>query len=367
MQSFLQRLSVSFWSALRGGLGWLGHRVHSTPWLSGWVYAPLPQRHPDADYRDYNGWIFGCIDSQERMLADGPRMAFYHALITRELPAGSRVIDLGTGTGVLAAWAARAGAAQVWALDHSVILETARTVAAANGLDQINFVSTHSTDFKLPEPVDVIVHEQMGDFLFDEGMVSNVCDLRDRLLKPGGRILPSRFAWFCEPVMLREDRRVPFLWEMNVHGYDYACLAEEQPNEPEYFRHASCDLQLVERFLGAAEPTLRFDLETMTGVAELPRELTVTRTVMADGLLDAVAVFFEVEAAEGALRLSSSPLDAGRAPHWAYRLLRVRQRRVAAGDVIAVELTVGRWEDPDSWEWSVAVRRRPKASAEATE
>jgi protein arginine N-methyltransferase 1 len=39
----------------------------------------------------------------------------------------------------------------------------------------------------------VILHEQMGDYLFDEAMVTNVCDLRDRLLKRGGLILPSCF------------------------------------------------------------------------------------------------------------------------------------------------------------------------------
>ena len=58
--------------------------------------------------------------------------------------------------------------------------------------------------------------------MFDEAMVPNVCDLRDRLLKPGGLILPSQFELFCEPMTLHDDRRVPFIWELNdEHGFDF--------------------------------------------------------------------------------------------------------------------------------------------------
>ncbi len=362
MFSTLQGLSVSFWSASRRGLHRLGRWVQSRPALSGWVYAPVPERNPDADYRDYNGWLFGLMDQQERMLGDRPRMDFYHTLIADGVRAGDRVIDLGTGTGVLAAWAARAGAGQVWALDHSAILETAKTVAAANGVSGVEFVATHSTDFKLDAPVDVIVHEQMGDFLFDESMVANVCDLRDRLLRPGGRILPSRFGWFCEPVMLREERRVPFLWEIHSHGYDYGCMEAERPDEAEYYRWASCDLGVVERFVGAPEPALRVDLETIAGVAALPRSLVLRRDVTEAGRVDGLAVYFEVEGPAGR-RLSSSPRDAGRAPHWAYRILRTDTILVAVGDVLVVELEVGRWENPDSWEWSVYIEEAEEDTA----
>ena len=182
----------------------------------------------DARYRAYNGWYFAQLGEQERMLADKPRMAFYHAAIARHVQPGDRVIDLGTGTGILAAFAARRGAAKVYAIDHSAILKHARTLAAHNRVRNIDFIATHSQDFRLDERVDVIVHEQMGDWLFDEAMVANITDLRDRLLKPGGRILPSRFEFYCEPVKLRDRSQVPFIWELEVHGYDYSCL-EAQP------------------------------------------------------------------------------------------------------------------------------------------
>lgn len=363
MTTFLQGLSVSFWSAGRRALRGLGRWVQARAWLSDWFYAPVPERSPEAAYRDFNGWYFGLLDQQERMLADEPRMAFYHAMITRHIRRGDRVIDLGTGTGVLAAWAARAGAAQVYALDHSAILETAKTVAAANGLTGIDFVAVHSADFTLPDRVDVILHEQMGDYLFDEGMVANVCDLRDRLLKPGGRIWPSRFAWYCEPVQLREERRVPFIWEMNVRGYDYACLHAQRPDEPEYYRQASCDLGVVAAFLGTPAPALTLDLQTIDAATGLPGGLTIERVVTRAGRLDGLVVFFEVQVDDD-LRLSSSPLDPGRAPHWGFRILRTDADDLAVGDVVTIELAVGRWADPDTWQWTHTTRRlRSRAAA----
>lgn len=333
-----------------------GRWLEDSPGLSGWFYAPGPERHPDAAYRDFNGWYFGLMDQQERMLADEPRMNFYHEMIRRHIGPGDHVIDLGTGTGVLAAWAAKSGAAQVHALDHSLILDTARRVASANGVERVDFVAVHSADFTLPERVDVILHEQMGDYLFDEGMVANVCDLRDRLLKPDGRILPSRFEWFCEPVTLWPDRRVPFVWEMNAHGYDYACLRDEPPEEPEYYRQASCDLGVVKAFLGEPSPALTVDLMTIDPRDGLPREVVIRRAAVRAGRLDGLAVFFRV-LVDDDLALGSSPLDPDRAPHWAYRILRTDTEELAVGDVLIAELRVGRWDDQDSWRWSHTIKR----------
>jgi len=129
------------------------------------------------------------------MLADRRRMDFYHAAIARHIHPGDRVIDLGTGTGILAAFASRAGAATVYAIDHSRILKRARKLAAHNGVANVEFIATHSKDFALAERVDVILHEQMGDWLFNEAMVANVIDLRDRLAAALKLVATGRPRW----------------------------------------------------------------------------------------------------------------------------------------------------------------------------
>jgi protein arginine N-methyltransferase 1 len=246
--------------------------------------------------------------------------------------------------------AARRGAAHVYAIDHSEILTHARSLAAANRIERIEFLATHSKAFTTDEPVDVILHEQMGDCLFDEAMVANVTDLRDRLLRPGGLILPSVFEFYCEPIKINDARLVPFIWELEVQGYDYSSLERHRPQDPAYYHLASSDPTLVDHFLGEPEPALTIDLHTVNE-AELPREITLRRTVVNAGRLDGYAVFFRARV-DGDLSLSSDPTDPRRAPHWGFRILRNERDDFVAGDEIEVRLTVERWPDLDSWRWS---------------
>ena len=336
--------------------------VQARPALAAWFF-PRDEGTRESRYREYNGWYFANFYEQEKMLADKPRMDFYHAAVTRHIQPGDRVIDLGTGTGILAAFAARRGAAKVYAIDHSEILKHAKTLAVANQIQNVEFISTHSQKFSTDEPVDVILHEQMGDCLFDEAMVANVCDLRDRLLKPGGLILPSCFELYCEPMKLNDDRRVPFIWELNVHGYDYSSMERNRPQDSDYYHLRSSDLSFVDHFLGEPEPVLSVDLHTLKE-ADMPRDLRFTRTVVNAGRLDGYAVFFRARV-DGDLCLSSGPLDAGRAPHWGFRILRTDRDDFAAGDVIEVTLTVDRWPDLDTWRWS-HVKRSAASVAAAT-
>jgi protein arginine N-methyltransferase 1 len=353
----LQRLSVSVFSAVRGRFARVRAWISAKPGRAAWVY-PEGEKTPESRYREYNGWYFAGFGEQERMLADHPRMDFYHAAIARHIRPGDRVVDLGTGTGILAALAARRGAAKVYAIDHSKILKQAKKLAAHNRIERVEFLATHSKDFVADEPVDVIVHEQMGDWLFNEAMVANVTDLRDRMLKPGGLILPSRFELYCEPVKLRDERHVPFIWELNVHGYDYSCLERNRPQEPEYYHRRGGDRGLVEHFLGEPQPAFSFDLHSVRE-ADMPRELRFTRAVERAGRLDGYAVYFCARVDDD-LRLSSGPLDPDRAPHWGFQILRTDREDFNVGDVIDVTLKVERWSDPDSWRWS-HVRRAAAA------
>ncbi|MGJ8632834.1 MAG: methyltransferase domain-containing protein [Luteolibacter sp.] len=349
--SSIQRFTVSCSQHVRRACSNFGKWLGGSPWLRAWFYPLEVVKTPAEKYREYNEECFSDIHEQERMLADGHRMAFYHEAISRKIKPGDRVIDLGTGTGILAAFASRQGAAQVYAVDHSSIIEHARELAAENGIENVDFEDVHSSKLYLDEKVDVILHEQIGDFLFDEAMVPNVCDLRDRLLKPGGLILPSDFELFCEPMTLHDDRRVPYISELtDVHGFDFSSMERSRPQNSEYHSLVSCDLGVVKQFLGEPAPLLEVDLHTVTE-STLPLSVTFRRKVTKPGVLDGLVIYMKAKV-DGDLVLSSSPLDPGRAPHWGFRILRLDQSRVEIGDELEITLAVEDWADPSSWGWT---------------
>ena len=352
--SSLQRFSILVSRRVRRASSHLGQWLRGSPRRKAWFYPPAKVATPAEKYRQTNVDYFSDLHAQERMLADQQRMAFYHEAISRKIKPGDRVIDLGTGTGILAAFASRQGAARVYAVDHSSIIEHAKQLAAENGIENVDFEDVHSTKFYLDEPVDVILHEQIGDFLFDEAMGPNVCDLRDRLLKPDGLILPSQFELFCEPMTLHDDRRVPYIWELtDVHGFDFSSMERSRPQDAEYHGLVSCDPGVVKHFLGELAPMVKVDLHTITE-STLPLQVTFTRKVTNAGLLDGLVVFMKAKVDDD-LVLSSSPLDPERAPHWGFRILRLDQSDLEIGDELEVTLTVKDWADPETWRWTCGV------------
>ena len=65
------------------------------------------------NYARYNANAFSHLFEHEQMLADEVRMASYARGIREHIGAADRVLDLGTGTGVLAMLAARATRGEV--------------------------------------------------------------------------------------------------------------------------------------------------------------------------------------------------------------------------------------------------------------
>ncbi len=133
------------------------------------------------------------------MLRDELRNAAYAAGIAALAP-GRTVLDIGTGSGLLAMLAARAGALHVYAceLDQRLAV-TAHEIIAANGLaDRITVLPIHSDKLDcerdLAGGVDLVISEIFSDDLLGEGVLPSLGDVRRRLCLPGARFLPARAA-----------------------------------------------------------------------------------------------------------------------------------------------------------------------------
>ena len=118
---------------------------------------------------------------------------------------GDVVLDLGTGSGVLAIAAARAGARRVYAVEASDIAEVAQRVFAANGVtDTVTLVPGWSREIELPEPADLLVAELIGNEPFEEEILETTLDARRRLLKPDARLIPHSLTLLARPLRLPE-------------------------------------------------------------------------------------------------------------------------------------------------------------------
>ncbi|UCE84701.1 MAG: 50S ribosomal protein L11 methyltransferase, partial [Deltaproteobacteria bacterium] len=136
-----------------------------------------------------------------KMIADAVRMDAYARALRDAVREDSVVLDVGTGTGIFALLACRFGARRVYAIEPGDAIEVAREVAAANGYaERIQFIQDRAEDVKLPERADVIVSDLRGALPFLGGHLQTIADVRERLLAPGGQLIPLRDEVWAAPV-----------------------------------------------------------------------------------------------------------------------------------------------------------------------
>lgn len=138
---------------------------------------------------DVPGWHF-------RMLRDAARTAAYEAALRRAVTPETRVLEIGSGSGILAMMAARAGAKHVYTCEAvPAIARAARDIVALNGFaDRITVVTGHSSALSpadLGGPVDVLVSEIISNDVVSEGVLPSLADAMERLVAPGAAVIPA--------------------------------------------------------------------------------------------------------------------------------------------------------------------------------
>ena len=226
---------------------------------------------------------------------------------------GDVVLDVGAGSGILSMFAARAGAARVYAVERTTVAVLAQELAAANGFSEVvRVIHGDLMDVELPERVDVIISEWLGGFGIDEGMLVPVIAARDRWLKPGGIMIPrSVTAWTA----LVDDRHlgetVEFLRD-NPYDLSLDAIVEMTVNEISYsgtFRHLESGDTRSEPGRLWTTDALRIPLEQ----AQAPHAAETLLRVRDPGTTNALALWFSADLAPGT-SLSVGPGDPP--THW---------------------------------------------------
>ena len=138
-------------------------------------------------------------DFHYAMVNDHPRNDFYRQSLAAVVNSDTHVLEIGTGSGLLAMIAAKQGAKFVTAVEanrHMAALAT--RIIAANGLtDRVKVINKLSTDVVPADlaphgPADVLLSEILGTLMLGESALEYNADARDRgLLKPRGALVPA--------------------------------------------------------------------------------------------------------------------------------------------------------------------------------
>ncbi len=166
------------------------------------------------------------------MIAEPVRRQAYVEALERAVRPGCTVLDLGTGPGFFAMVAARLGAAKVYGVDPSPSIELAPRLAEINGLgERLEFRQGSSTELELPEKVDVVVSDLRGVLPLFQGHIPAIVDARERLLAPGGVLIPRRDQLWAALVEAEEThRRLTHGWQQRPLGLDLSLGLERVTN-----------------------------------------------------------------------------------------------------------------------------------------
>lgn len=287
------------------------------------------------------GSVFDRAAVHISMLNDRVRTEAFLAAIRATVRPGDVVVDIGTGTGVLAVAAALAGARRVYAIEAGAMARVAREVVKSNGVaDRVTVIEGWSHSVTLPERADVLVSETIANAAFEENIIGIVRDATDRLLKPEARIVPREVRLQGLPVQLGEGwlERLVFrsgrtrLWQ-DWYGVDFSALPG-LPLSPEAMPRVKLNKAGAWTALGKVVPLARAEFGPESG-----GEFDSESRWRADqsGEVNAVVLFFDLETAPG-IHLSTDPRLPGEraARSWANPVWLVPPRAVEAGAELRV-------------------------------
>lgn len=115
------------------------------------------------------------------MLMAEDRMGAFKAAIDQVVLTGSKVLDLGGGTGVLS-WFAAAKANKVWCveLNPDLVREARRLLKLNQGSEHVELVHADAFKYLPPEPVDVVICEMLHPAMLVEKQVDIIKSFKER-------------------------------------------------------------------------------------------------------------------------------------------------------------------------------------------
>lgn len=296
------------------------------------------------------------VTSYGDMITCEPRMSAYAEALRQAITPGCRVIDIGAGSGIFSLLACQYGAGSVVAIEPDDSVEVLRASAIANGFsDRITIfqgISTAYTGLR----ADVIISDLRGCLPLFEQHIPSIVDARERLLAPGGRLIPARDR-LSVALVYDPEFYLPCIepWLRNSFGVDLSVGHRFAVNNWRKASFTPVDL------MAAPQQLLELDYTTIT---DPNISVNFDLTPEAPGETHGFLVWFDAELAPG-IGYSNAPGE----PEQVYGQTFFPFEgpiTLAAGDRIAVTLHANLIDCAYVWSWTSRVWRAQAASPERT-
>jgi SAM-dependent MidA family methyltransferase len=273
------------------------------------------------------------LEHCRRLLADAVCLHAYEKALRCCVRHGDTVIDAGSGIGVLAMLAARAGAGLVLALDHMRLQRVVEAFIARNNLTgRVRFLPL-GPDAMYELEADAVVSGRIGPLGHVEALVG-LPHLAERVLRASGRLIPRAREVYVAPLADPERfaARVG-LFEASVAGVDFSPLYSAA------LCHADSSQPISPSHLLAAPVGLgREELRSREGA----RERQVVFRLERDGPVDGLGLYFVLDLCDGV------SIDTGFGmpdTHWHQTWVPLPRFHAAAGERFGLRLRLGVNED----------------------
>lgn len=298
------------------------------------------------------------IDKWERtkihraLLADKERCSAYRSAINNLVRPTSKVIDIGSGTGILSFFASKAGAKSVTAVEWSSRLSQASVkVARENELGNIQFICQDATTLSKGQvsQVDIIIHELIGGLIFEENFVDVLSHLRNLVRTNACIFIPASIKIFGVPSGNPVQSQQTGFWDTEHYEINFSHMKQLELGQTPSFDHSTVVFaNNDEHFLAKEKKLMDLDFsnpEVPTGI------ISKSYTISKAGVVEGITIFYEIDFGDGLTKLSTSPVCP--LTSWGQVFIPINVGKVQAGDHIDFSMSFSRW----SKDWKVSASR----------
>lgn len=273
------------------------------------------------------------------MLADTDRNDAYNEAIISMISPKDTVLDIGTGSGLLALMAARAGAAHVCAVEMvSDLAEVASEIVTMNNYeDIIDIHHDKSTNLKIGNQLDrkatFVVSEILDAGLLGEGVIPSLRHAWKNLLEPQAKCIPKGADLYGILIETKDYHKVSPV--KKISGFDLTPFNKFSDSDGYVTKHLD---HLPHSVLSAVFPIIEVDFYNLPPSVSFENPIITPLTVQVekDGTVHGVAFWFNLHLTD---KISMSSAPDGEMVHWGQAVfIFPKAKSVTSGDVLQINV-----------------------------